>query len=261
VAVATINCFSDVLEVGVTFTVVLPQVTQAQVGVESVERVGDPPVLYLLHGLSDDHSAWTRYTSVERYADARGLAVVMPAVSRSFYADEAGGHRYWTFVSEELPQLVRTFFRVSTDPAQTFVAGLSMGGYGALRLALTYPERYAAVASLSGAVDVRALMREPGRARLNEVIFAGEVPPEADLFSLVRSGRSLPPMWIGCGTEDILYPMVRDFEAAAQGVGADVTTLYEPGDHVWELWDAQLPVVLDFLLSHGDSARSSVAAR
>ncbi len=82
-AVATINCFSDVLEVGVTFTVVLPQVTQAQVGVESVERVGDPPVLYLLHGLSDDHSAWTRYTSVERYADARGLAVVMPAVSRS----------------------------------------------------------------------------------------------------------------------------------------------------------------------------------
>ena len=107
-------------------------------------------MLYLLHGLSDDHTAWLRYTSIERYATARGLAVVMPAVHRSFYADEAHGHAYWHFVSEELPAIVAAFFRLSERREDTFVAGLSMGGYGALKLGLHHPERFAAVASLSG---------------------------------------------------------------------------------------------------------------
>ena len=92
----------------------------------------DPPLLYLLHGLSDDHTAWTRFTSVERYAAEHGLAVVMPSAGRSFYADERHGHAYWTYVADELPQVVRRFFRVTDDPARTYVAGLSMGGYGAL---------------------------------------------------------------------------------------------------------------------------------
>ena len=124
-------------------------------------------MLYLLHGLSDDHTAWLRYTSIERYATARGLAVVMPAVHRSFYADEAHGHAYWQFVSEELPRIVAAFFRLSERPEDTFVAGLSMGGYGALKLGLHHPERFAAVASLSGAVDVRgpAAARRAGRDR------------------------------------------------------------------------------------------------
>ena len=227
-ALATINCFSEILQLGVTIHVVLPQATTSQVGVASAVREGAPPVLYLLHGLSDDHSAWVRYTSVERYADARGLAVVMPAVGRSFYADERHGHQYWTFVSEELPQLVAAFFRVSTDPADTYVAGLSMGGYGALRLALTHPDRYAAAASLSGAVDVRKLIEEPDRAALKAQVFGGAVAPEEDLFHLVQAGVA-PPLWVGCGTEDRLYPMVRDFVAAAQRAGIEVTTSYPPG--------------------------------
>ena len=111
---------------------------------------GPPPLLYLLHGLSDDHTAWHRYTAIGRYAETAGLAVVMPAVHRSFYANEAHGHRYWDFVSEELPAVVHEFLRVTDRPEETFVAGLSMGGYGALKLALTHPERYAAAASLSG---------------------------------------------------------------------------------------------------------------
>ena len=100
-AAVTCDFFSEVLEVGTSVSVVLPQATQAQIGVSAVPRAGgDLPVLYLLHGLSDDHTAWTRYTSIERYAAAAGLAVVMPAVGRSFYADERHGHRYWEFVSE-----------------------------------------------------------------------------------------------------------------------------------------------------------------
>src|SRR5262245_55041248 len=116
-------------------TVLLPQRTEAQIGVSGAGAAGPPPLLYLLHGLSDDHTAWLRYTAIARYADAAGLAVVMPAVQRSFYTNEAHGHRFWDFVSEELPSVVHSFFQVSSEPSETFVAGLSMGGYGALKLA------------------------------------------------------------------------------------------------------------------------------
>ena len=102
-ALLTCDFFSEALEVGTTISVVLPQRTEDQIGVERAAREGPPPVLYLLHGLTDDHTAWSRYTSIGRYAEAAGLAVVMPSVHHSFYADEVHGHRYWTFVSEELP--------------------------------------------------------------------------------------------------------------------------------------------------------------
>ena len=100
-ALVTCDFFSDALEVGCSMTVVLPQPTEEQIGVDGDPDgrpvpVSDFPVLYLLHGLSDDHTAWLRYTSVERYAAAAGLAVVMPAVGRSFYANMVTGPRYYS---------------------------------------------------------------------------------------------------------------------------------------------------------------------
>ena len=127
-AVLTCDFFSETLMMGTSITVVLPQATEEQIGLIDQPLEGPPPVLYLLHGLSDDHTAWLRYTSIERYAAARGLAVVMPAADRCFYADEAHGHRYWDFVSEELPRVVGQFFRVSQEPADTFVAGSRWAG-------------------------------------------------------------------------------------------------------------------------------------
>src|SRR5690554_3728055 len=112
------------------------------------------PTLYLLHGLSDDHTIWLRRTNIERYVSNRGIAVVMPAVHRSFYTDMAIGYKYWTFVSEELPDIARSFFPLSDSREDNFVAGLSMGGYGAFKMALRCPEKFAAGASLSGALDL-----------------------------------------------------------------------------------------------------------
>lgn len=188
-ALLTFDFFSDALERGTSMTVVLPQPTQEQIGVGATTFKDPPRVLYLLHGLSDDHTAWLRYTSIERYAAALGFAVVMPAVDRSFYANEKKGHPYWDYVSDELPRVVRRFLRVSEDPADTFVAGLSMGGYGALKHAVIHPERYAGVASLSGVADIRQLAEWLDRAEIVERVFGGELGPEDDLFAL-QIGRA-----------------------------------------------------------------------
>src|SRR6476619_260039 len=131
---ALVRCdfFSEVLEVGTSMTVLLPQASEDQVGVTGTRHTGDLPVLYLLHGLSDDSTAWLRYTSIERYAAPLGLAVVMPQVQRSFYADEVHGERFFTFLSDELPEVVQRFFRVPPAREDPFVDGPSLDGYGEL---------------------------------------------------------------------------------------------------------------------------------
>ena len=78
------------------------------------------PCLWLLHGLSDDHTTWQRRTSIERYADACRLAVVMPCVHRGFYTDMAHGLKYWTFLSEELPARMRAYFPLSSRREDDF---------------------------------------------------------------------------------------------------------------------------------------------
>lgn len=252
-AFLTCDFFSESLEVGTTLSVVLPQIADDQIGVERAAAEGPPPVLYLLHGLTDDHTAWQRYTSIGRYAEAAGLAVVMPSVHHSFYADEVHGHRYWTFVSEELPAVVASFFRVSERPADTFVAGLSMGGYGALKLALTHPERYAAAASLSGALDINYLLGRPDRAGLLHRAFDGRPGDEDDLFALLADAKSVPPLYVGCGTDDALLPASERFIAAAAAAGAGVHTDLRPGDHEWSLWDAMIEDVIAWLPMRPDS--------
>jgi len=148
------NFFSEVLGLSASMYVILPQKTYGQTGMTGVTIKDRHPVLYLLHGRTDDHTIWLRRTSVERYVAPLGLAVVMPEVHRSFYTDMANGYKYWTFISEELPEIVKSFFNLSDKREDTFVAGISMGGYGAFKLALSKPECFAAAASLSGALDI-----------------------------------------------------------------------------------------------------------
>jgi putative tributyrin esterase len=249
---AAIRCdfFSEVLEVGTSMTVLLPQATEEQIGVaEAVRRSGDFPVLYLLHGLSDDSTAWQRYTSIERYAAPLGLAVVMPQVQRSFYADEAHGGSYWTFLSEELPSIVRSFFRISDRPEDTFVAGLSMGGYGAFKWALRHPDRFGAAASLSGALDLEAISKDELRRPLFDRVFDGGIGTGDDLFALLERADSaaVPPLYLGCGAEDHLIEGNRRFLEVAKAQGVEVHADFRPGEHEWGLWDATIRDVLAWL--------------
>jgi putative tributyrin esterase len=243
-ALLTCDFFSEALEFGTSVTVVLPQPTVGQVGVEpGAGEQAPPPLLYLLHGRSDDHTAWLRYTSIERYAAEAGVAVVMPAVARSFYADEAHGHRYWSYLSEELPEIVARFFRVGDRRERTFVAGLSMGGYGALKWALQQPHRFAAAASLSGALDVVGLARDPERgAELVDRVFGGEPGPDDDLFDLLRRSdpATVPDLYVSCGTEDHLYESNVRFADALRACGLAPRVEFRPGEHEWGFWDTEI---------------------
>ncbi len=255
---ALLECdfFSDVLGLSTSMTVILPQRTTAQIGMTGAVGEGDPPVLYLLHGLSDDHTIWLRRTSIERYVAPLGLAVVMPQVHRSFYNDEHHGNRYWTFLSEELPALVDGFFKVSTRREDTFVAGLSMGGYGALRWALRQPDRFAAAASLSGALDVAIMRHLDGPGGLDGLVHRVFGPDELrgsdhDLFALAEraaaAGVDLPAMYLACGTDDALVGATHAFSAALAEHGIEHRVDVGPGGHEWDYWDRTIQDVLAWL--------------
>ena len=252
---ALLRCdvFSEALGLSTSMTVILPQPTTTQIGMTGGAGDQPPPVLYLLHGLSDDDTVWVRRTSIERYVAPLGLAVVMPQVHRSFYADEAYGGKYWTFVAEELPELVGRFFRVSQTREDTFVAGLSMGGYGALKLALRQPARFAAAASLSGALDVAELSRgaRPEDPMLWKRVLGGRTAAgsEEDLFALLdrADAARLPALHVSCGTEDRLITANRRFVAACGTAGVPLTTSFGPGEHDWAYWDDRIQDVLAWL--------------
>lgn len=217
-------------------------------------------VLYLLHGLSDDASIWCRRTSVERYAERRNVAVIMPDGGRGFYTDAVHGARCWSFVAEELPELVHGIFKLPKARKDTFVAGLSMGGYGALKLGLRHPERFAAVGALSAVTDVKRRLRTndvPAWRTEMRLIFGSAARVAADgndLFALaeaaVGSGKKLPKIVSFCGTEDPLLPDNRRFDAHLVRLGYPEFHAYErPGTHNWEFWDAHIAEVLDFFVS------------
>ncbi len=251
---ALIQCdfSSEVLGMAMSMNVILPQNTTRQIGMEGRAGEGKFPTLYLLHGCSDDHTIWLRRTSIERYVAPLGLAVVMPNAHRSYYTNMKEGFDYWDYISQEIPRLARRFFPLSEKREENFVAGLSMGGYGAFKMALKCPETFCAAASLSGALEMDWMTQSrPDEARR---IF-GDLKQLQDsehdavrmLEDLVASGRPVPKLFQACGTEDFLYQANRRFKAAVEPKGLDYTYLEKPGTHCWEFWDDTIQDVLKWL--------------
>ena len=262
-ALLHVNCFSDVLGMCVNMDVILPQETKGQIGMEGKGADGKCKTLYLLHGMSDDQTIWQRRTSIERYASKLGIAVVMPTTHLAFYTDTTYGMKYWTYVSEELPQICRGFFPQMSDRREdTLAAGLSMGGYGAWKLGLGAGGTFGAAASLSGALDMVEDYRRNVEAAEDAEMLAlfrgifGSADDlkgsDNDLLALaernVAEKKPLARLYAWCGTEDFLYQGNLKAWDYVRKLGYDLTCEETAGDHQWRYWDEKIQDVLRWWL-------------
>lgn len=246
-AIAKVNIFSPALGMCTHCWVILPQRKDAL----PHQKV---PVLWLLHGHSGNAFDWVRKTNIDRYAKDAGIAVVMPSAFNSAYTDMAHGLKYFTYIADELPKKMQEMFNFSDKREDNFIAGLSMGGAGCIKIGLSRPEQYAAIGCLSaGAINRGGIsLTSPRR-----MLLYGENPIDGtknDPYFLARGileeGRPCPRIFHCCGSEDFLLESAhetRDFFAALPGNPFQYEYLEAPGAHTWKFWDDHIQDFLRFL--------------
>ncbi|WMJ22074.1 alpha/beta hydrolase family protein [Paludicola sp. MB14-C6] len=246
---------SNELQMNTSINVIIPQ------GMNNNEL----NVVYLLHGLSDNCTGWTRLTSIERYANEHKVAIVMPEVQRSYYTDMKYGLNYFSYVSKELIQFVGSMFHLSTKRENTYVAGLSMGGYGAMKCAFSRPEQYAACAAFSAVCDINNTIKERmPAANLNELyaILGQElrIDNKDDLFYLstkCNEACEKPRIFMTCGTSDMLYPQNKKLQAHLESLDFDYTFKEWEGNHTWDFWDTSVKMALEFFFGKPTSGTAT----
>lgn len=223
-------------------------------------------VVTLLHGFTNDSESWQDFTAAIRYAADNGLALVMPDASNSFYQDMVYGGAYYTWLTQEMPALLGKMLRLPAEREKNFICGLSMGGYGALLLALREPGRYAACASFSGAVDVGLMLAAKEQAPAVGLVFGPvfgpelALPEQADLYRLAEKVSRLPRAQqprILCtvGRQDhapyFIYEQNARFCEFARRLPLDYTYMEWDGVHEWNFWDRSLVQAIDLFIQPG----------
>lgn len=225
--------------------------------------------LYLLHGVFGSHIDWMNGTNIQRWAEEKDLAVVMPAGENMFYVDQEAAHNFYgEFIGKELVELTRKMFPLSRKREDTYIAGLSMGGYGALRNGLKYHETFGHIAGLSVAniiddidkrVDDVPFFLE-GRAYAESIFGDLEKVKESDknpkwlAEKLAGEKAELPQIYIACGLQDSLLPINQALRDCFAELGYDVTYREAPGAHEWDFWNSQIKEVLEWLPLEGGKA-------
>ena len=260
-ALLQVDFFSEVLGMCTQMSVILPQRTSRQIGMTGTVREGKYPAVFLLHGMTDDHTTWCRRTSIERYVSELGIAVIMPEVQLGWYTDTKYGMRYQTFLCRELPGICREFFpNISDKKEDILAAGVSMGGYGAWKAALDGSENFGAGAALSGALDLAASLErhtqeEPEeQAFWNGIFGSGESVrgSDNDLWELAAERKAtekeMPRLYAWCGRQDFLYEDNLHTWEHMKELGIEVTVKESEGSHTWDCWDEQIQDVLKWLM-------------
>ncbi len=247
----TCNFYSYVLNRAVDITVVLPSVTCP----ESLGLAGYPPthvlpgrfpVLYLLHGFGNNHAQWTGYTNVEMFAEERRITVVNLSAENKSYS-KIGADDFLRFVAEELPEFILNYFPVSDKPEDTYIAGLSMGGFGSYLHGFLHPEKYCAIGTFSAAVDI-----DPEALAYGPLAKKEKTEPAYDLHRLAKKikedGKKFPKIYASCGDKDFLYKTDKAFAEELKALGADVTWEETAGyGHEWRFWNEQVEKFLDWI--------------
>ena len=257
-ALIHVGFFSEVMGMCMSCDVILPQYSRSLIGMQTAETAGPKKVLYLLHGASDDHTIWQRRTSIERYAAPLGLAVVMPAAHLSSYADMVHGQKFYTYISHELPKIMQNFFGFSDKREDNYIAGLSMGGAGCMKIGLANPDKFSAIGCFSaGASNLRKNPNPNPRFAKRQLMVYGDRKlegTEEDVLGnakkIVKEKGPFPRIYHACGEDDFLKEnahATRDFFMGFEGNPFDYVYEENPGAHTWEFWDEHIQHFLKYL--------------
>ena len=222
--IATVQMRSRSLGRHVTYSAILPDPAEA--------GPGPYYVLYQLHGASDDHTAWINRSNLARYVTNLPFLVVMPDGALSFWMNVSQHERYEDYVMQDLPEHLSSTFNVHpANSGKAAIGGLSMGGFGSLRLGLKYPERFASVWAHSSAVWSLEEMAERGHSFPTDI--------DGDVYALAEAAKEkkLPVISFDCGTEDFLIEQNRQFHRHLTDLGIPHTYREHPGVHSWDYWD------------------------
>lgn len=258
-ALINMNFFSYYLGMDTPITVLLPEKRGAMPKLQPEKKY---PVLYLLHGHADDNTAWIRKSNIEMLIRDYGVIVVMPTAHRGFYSNCKHGYQYFDYMTKELPVVVANMFPASIKTEDTYIAGLSMGGYGAMKLAMACPEIYGHAASMSGASDSYSAMRHVNgmftvtdfQKNIDNVFGSEEefCGSENDLHQLAKNLESRkdikrPQMYMCCGFEDPLWEVYREIKQYLQTeTSLDIQYDERAGGHNWNFWNEELPLILQY---------------
>lgn len=242
---------------------------------------GDKPykTLYLLHGIFGNYTDWVSGTNIQRWAEEKDLAVVMPSGDNMFYVDqEKTNNFYGEFIGRELVEITRKMFPLSHKREDTFIAGLSMGGYGAIRNGLKYHDTFGYIGGLSSALIIDGLDARTNdspafmeRRDYAECVFGdltavktSDKNPEwlikkllEEQVELPEEQVKLPKVYLACGTEDSLLEVNRKMRDTMTAAGMNVTYEEGPGGHEWDFWNRHIKKFIDWLPLEGEAGINS----
>lgn len=255
------NFFSESLMRQVPVNVILPVDKLTFPGMPVRE---DKPykTLYLLHGIFGNYTDWVVGSRIQRYAEEHDLAVIMPSGDNSFYIDQPTTHNnYGEFVGKELVEITRKMFPLSHKREDTYIGGLSMGGYGALRNGLKYHDTFGAIIALSSAIHM-----DDYKDRTNDALFFFERKDYAEAVfgdldemlksdknpkylvgQLIKENAQFPEIYMACGKDDALLPVNQKFVSFLRENNVAVTYEEGPGNHEWDFWDAYIKKGIEWL--------------
>ncbi|HWT73597.1 MAG TPA: alpha/beta hydrolase-fold protein [Mobilitalea sp.] len=240
------NFFSYSLGSPVDIQVIIPSVSPCDMGYPEklTHKIETKyPVLYLLHGHGNDYMCWSRFTSMQRYVEERRIVAVTCSVGNKCYMNAEYGEKYYDFIEKELPEFIKANFPVSDRTEDTYIAGLSMGGYGTLAHGLGHPQSYRAIGAFSPGIEFN-----DQAAKTIGHSFPPTMDLRAQLEDDLKAGKKFPDLFMCIGDKDFLYQSVAEFHKflLEKGVGHryDDIAGYE---HEWAFWDLELPEFLDWL--------------
>lgn len=254
-----IELFSNSLRRNVSFDMFLPNDIRADLPPEDspYTRRGTK-TLFLLHGYTGSASSWGMDDLARKY----NFAMVMPNGENAFYLDgESTGHQYASFVACELVDYIRRTFGLAKAAEETYIMGISMGGFGAVRTALAYPQVFGKAVGLSPALIIHDIAHmKPGEDNgvANyayyrecfgdlETVEQRDTNPETLVRSLLAAGKPVPPIYLCCGTEDFLIENNRVFHQFLEANAVPHTYRESPGIHDDVFWAQYKPKAIDWL--------------